>query len=545
MATNDEIIRLLLDVRDGKLGAKELREEIDKIVPALDKVGDAAEKTNTRAGQLGRAISLFGQDAAQGFGVNGLAGAIQATGNNLDMLLMNLGVGGLGGILASIGYTLVPVLINGFKAAFSEEIPKAFASRIDELKDKIQELESKPIKLEVDLRKIEQAKAELDALTKARQALDELSGKQTPRERESGQAVEAAITNTEGGSALLEALRKRAVDEAMRDNPELRAAREEAQVTRRRAARAEQATVGAEDPILAGQMAAEARVKADAAHEEVERLLRLARERGELEVGGALETARSGRGAEQAEAQKRLAELFEGAGGAGGEVAAGIRMASPAARAAAAQQFATQMATQMAIGAAVSGPMGVGGAPSFEQAARERRIQEQQAEKQKHEAERKAEEAQREQEKAQREREQATAREASRVRGVFGDDVSRSILAREQRQLFGMPAPRDDVHNERMAQAIAREVQGQKDAQGNEIDAVQARVIAEKIVRDINQELQAQIIRNQQEFARIMQGHAGELQELWRAAFGVGEEMRWLGARARNLPATRQNRGRM
>jgi hypothetical protein len=368
--TNQEVIELLLKVK-GKVEVTDLRGEIERLTDQLrrqyeamdildradiknnqsvkDKIAQikaltrelqaqdaAAEKVGKSAANMGRAgieFSRFTQDAVAGFGANGLAGAVNATANNVEGLLLSLGMGtGLVGTLALVA-GMAPLVIGALKSMFTGEPVQSFTDHLDELKAKLKALEDQPIKLLADTQEIERLKKEIEATTKAKQALDALLGRQTETERKSGQLVDAAIVETPGGREALAAAKARAGDEAAANDPAVQTARAILDQARQAAAKTRTEPGGGSPQELEARrlrvMAAEQ--AAQAAETGVAAAEKRARDAAQLKLGAELEAARSGTGLAQVEAQRELARRLEAEGPAGAAAAQGVGQADPAA----------------------------------------------------------------------------------------------------------------------------------------------------------------------------------------------------------------------
>lgn len=328
--TNDDVIRLLVQIR-GQVEAKETREEIDKLAASLKKadqagreagdgVAEGARKATGGVGNLGMAVSRFAQDAAAGFGVNGLQGAVLATSNNLEALMMALGATGLGGALLTIAYTAAPLVMKALGDIFKVDPVNAYSSRIQELKAQLKELEDKPVKMAVDTADIEKAQRELDNLQASLKAVEAAMRNQSQEEAASGKAVAAAIAETPGARAMLGELERAAIDEAMM-GPGVQGARDRLAEAK---ARQDALNAAARRKGLPGQMETEETRQAQAA---LDAAMARAEESGRAQVGGILNQAQTGQGDVQERAAETLADMFASRPG-GAAAAEAIRNAT-------------------------------------------------------------------------------------------------------------------------------------------------------------------------------------------------------------------------
>jgi hypothetical protein len=329
--TQDEVIRLVLQIT-GQKDIKAAGEELTKLKERLESVRNETEKTGKSFGQAGVQVGRFVQDATAGFGMGGLNGAILATSNNVEGLLMGLGIGGgLAGAL-TILMSIAPFAMNALKGIFNDEPVQKYTDRVDELKARIEELEKKPIKLTADTAEIERARKEVESLTKAKLALDALMGAQTMAEKESGQAVAEAIINTPGGQAALAAAQSAAGGRAVAGSAGVigaRTARDAAMkdvefFTARASAATEPGAMFAAQEALK-----KANEKLAKANEDLAAITERIRTDAEQKFADTVSTAQGGKGLAQVQAQQQLGQILSDVGGAGVTVANRIGLAAP------------------------------------------------------------------------------------------------------------------------------------------------------------------------------------------------------------------------
>jgi hypothetical protein len=327
--TQDEVIRLVMQIT-GTKDIKAAGEELTKLKERMESVRNETEKTGKSFGSAGVQVGRFVQDASAGFGMGGLQGAILATSNNVEGLLMGLGLGGgIAGALTLI-MALAPLVMNAMKGMFDGEPVQTFTNRVDELKVRIEELEKKPVKFTADTTELEKLRKEVDALTKAKQILDTLMGAQTLAEKESGQAVADALVNTPGGQEALAAARARAREAGVAGSAEVIGAQTSRTAAmqdvdfftaRAEAARdpgamyaAQEALKGAKQRLADANKAASDAID-KAGNDAVDQFSRTVAD------------AQQGKGLVQRDAQQRLGQALSDAGGAGPTVAGRIGLA--------------------------------------------------------------------------------------------------------------------------------------------------------------------------------------------------------------------------
>lgn len=342
---NDELIRLVFQIT-GTGSVKEATAELQKLADAAEDIagkGGAGGGMGGKMAYLTQGISRFGQDAAQGFamGTNALDGfskAIMYTGNNLDQLLAGLGVTGVAGILATIGYTLAPVVIKGLQDAFGNaDQVQNFASEVEKLKKHLEDMEKKPFRLMFDDAEIEETKRKIEELTKAAEELNALTGGQTKAEAESGKAFREAIVETPGGREAFDRVRKQVVDESRASGP-VRAADQALEEANRklREAEAEDAKLKSQgvprDAMVREELQRTIREQTESAIPAAETALVKAigdaAKKAEAELNNLRRQAERGTGEEQVAAQQEIARRL--AIGGARDVAGAVDRADPA-----------------------------------------------------------------------------------------------------------------------------------------------------------------------------------------------------------------------
>ena len=160
---------------------------------ALDRLTQSAKGSSAAFNNVGYAGLTAGrsiQDFAQG-GVGGIL-------NNIEGMTMALGMGpGMAGLLTAVG---VAAFIAGpFIKDFIKDMDlfgtsaEGAKGQVEKLTDRIKELTEKPIKLSVEVLELENAKRQIDEITKAIQAFDKLSNTQNEQDKASGKAVQEEL----------------------------------------------------------------------------------------------------------------------------------------------------------------------------------------------------------------------------------------------------------------------------------------------------------------------------------------------------------------
>lgn len=136
--TNDEIIRLVLDVTD-KGTIDEAVVELQKLKATSQDVADTTEQVGTSSRNMGQVMlqsSYAVQDFTSQLGTRGLAGALGAIQNNIPGILFGLGIGpGLAGVVsvASVAVgALVPV-IQDLMSGLSSDAPGQTAEQLKKM----------------------------------------------------------------------------------------------------------------------------------------------------------------------------------------------------------------------------------------------------------------------------------------------------------------------------------------------------------------------------------------------------------------------------
>lgn len=324
----DERVQLVIDLL-GQNKITEATAELKKLNAEVDDLAGSGGSGKGKIGNLGQAISRFGQDAAAGFSAPGDAMhkfnmMISGTANNLDPLLAALGVGtGLGGLLATIGYQLLPLTIKGFQAAFGAESQKdveTYTDHVDALRGQLKELEEKPVKVQADLSEIERLKAEIDATIASKKELDALTGAQSKLERESGQAFRDALSSTPGAREAVKSIEEEAARKAVEDSASVAGARgrhTDAVKRMQEAQAALESFSGSEDPTEIDrekeELAKAQRAVAEA-EAEIKKATLAAEGKGRKSVTDTFKAAGSGIGEDQIKAQIDVGRMLGGHG---------------------------------------------------------------------------------------------------------------------------------------------------------------------------------------------------------------------------------------
>lgn len=440
-------------------GAK-LQAELDDITAGYKAAGEAAKKYGSNAaaaaalaeratatatnkmaglGQAGLQAGRVIQDFAQG-GVGGII-------NNIEGLTQAIGGGaGLAGVLTILGtafFVLKPVIAE-FMKSLSPEPVKGFQSTIETLEAKIKELTAKPVKFAIDVQQIENAKEQIDAITKGLAAYEAATSGRTVDEKAAGDkfAKEFGETGKEGAEAL-EAVRQQVGDSAVANDPKVRAAqraladRERSQAAAQRAQkeaedRATQAMTSGADIDTVAQLSSEA----DARKKEAEgfgdpEAMRRLRDNIKLESDEARKRARAEVGNTMVDVQKGnnpiardvMAERFRAAGQ--DRFAGMVEGATPEAVKAAREKEAAEKTA----------------AEAKEQAAREK--------------EQSAKEAEREKEAAGRaaEHDPAAKAEQERINKIFGGFGQEGVDANQAAKNAAAARQKDNAKEQRVGEA--------------------------------------------------------------------------------------------
>jgi hypothetical protein len=344
------LAELQAEVRDlqssydqGMVASGRYREEMQrigaesrKLAVSLDAVDDASRAaTHGRGARGGNGMQGFGMamlQASRGiqdFQAAGIMGMV----NNIEGLSMALGLGaGLSGV-ATLAFVALQVLLPMFRN-MGDDAAEA-TDEIEKLNAQIKEMEKKPIKLEADYEAIAQAKSEVEMLTKAKDALDKLMGKQSQDEAASGKAVGDLLASPEN-RAVLERLKTDAASRAIAEDPAVKAANEAtaAEMLHLQRMRAEVATTqdDARRRSLDAQISASVKLTLPKLESVAEGRRQAISEAAINEVNKLVYQAQSGVGSEQAGAQVNLADRLRGVGPAGGDMARRLGLASPAAK---------------------------------------------------------------------------------------------------------------------------------------------------------------------------------------------------------------------
>lgn len=300
-----------------------------KAVAALSEPG---AKSTRNLGQGFLELSRAVEDAQ--YGLNGVL-------NNLPPMIQRFGgsAGLAAGIsLAAVAFNiLLPKLIQAAKDMnlFGDKTADV-RGQVEKLQERISELEAKKVKLAIDTYELDEAKKKLDRLQAAQREFDESIKKQASVESESGQRIADVLAEAPGGEGeFLNSVRAKQERDALTKNQALidqtqtikEATRKHAEA--QEAKRVAQETGDAESAIAAAMESAKQQARINEANEKISEIQTNAKQVAEKSVGDILLRSKTAQGAEQAAAQKQLAEAARGVGRE--DIAVGIEMASPAA----------------------------------------------------------------------------------------------------------------------------------------------------------------------------------------------------------------------
>lgn len=105
---------------------------------------------------------------------------------------------GLGSLITASGIKSMDDIYKIFNKGF-ESAAEASKTHLEKIKERIKELEDKPIKLAVDMLELKNATAEVERLSAAMAAYKQLMGMQSEAEESSGKKITEAIKEGEGG----------------------------------------------------------------------------------------------------------------------------------------------------------------------------------------------------------------------------------------------------------------------------------------------------------------------------------------------------------
>lgn len=298
----------------------------------LTHVTTTAGKTQTASKGLSQNMTGLSYAFNDFFGASGdISQRLNAIANNLPMLLA--GFGGLGLALSALVPVIALVIRNWelFSKAFGAGV-ESIKDQVTTLKDRIKELEDKPVKLTVDVLELEDAQQKLDILKKGLAAFEAAQQTRTTPQKESGQEVASILAEESPGGegATAAAIRAQLAHEKLAPHAEefskLRKTADE------EALRAEQASAAG-----AVENAAQAAAVALAARERIASIEKAASDDAKAEAGTMLDNAKKG----DVAAQRALAENLRKVGRR--KLAESIEGASPDALAAAhAEELADQ-----------------------------------------------------------------------------------------------------------------------------------------------------------------------------------------------------------
>ncbi len=188
---------------------------------ATDNVGKSSGNTSYALLQLGRIT----QDVSQG----GFAGGL----NNIEGFASALGLGaGVAG-MATVAGTALYLLGPTIKAAVDAMNPDKvndFADTLEGLKERIDKLNAKPIKVAVDQAQLDALQARLGEIERAKQLALGLGERTTQAQQEAGKAAQEALIEAAGGGRQLLSASQSAetlyAEQAIQADPKLMTRRE-------------------------------------------------------------------------------------------------------------------------------------------------------------------------------------------------------------------------------------------------------------------------------------------------------------------------------
>lgn len=300
-----------------------LRDELDRLKngyataeAALKKFGntqDAVAAVTAKAksglaglGQTGLQTGRVIQDFAQG----GIGGVL----NNIEGFTQAVGLGpGAAGALTILGvvaFVAGPHLLTLAKSlGLITDAAKPATTEVDALKNRIEELNKKPLKLAVDSIELEAAEKRLKTLQEEQTAFEEFLKRKSSPEKEAGEGAAFLLGQAPGGTRKLgEDLATREREQQEQDNPELRNAQNEYF-----AAKAEAEQWQRSNAQFAEGRTAAARERMAKAKETAKTILKDIKDKATRRIGGLIQGTEAGNDpAARAELAKRLRAAGQG-----------------------------------------------------------------------------------------------------------------------------------------------------------------------------------------------------------------------------------------
>lgn len=292
---------------------------------ALDRAKTALHSYQQNLTGLGYAVNDF-------FSVSGnLDQRLNAIANNMPMLLS--GFGAWGGLLSGLIPIFAMVIKNwDYLAEVFGTATGKMTDRVETLTERIKELEKQPHKVAVDVMELENAHREVDAIKAGLQQIEQLRKSQAYYEKQSGSQIAETIAEEPGGGKAVEAeLSAQLAKTATETSGVIKDA--EARIQKAREDMAKFGTAPKEGESYGEGFERRKKLKeAQEAERKAER--DKLNEQSSIakaapgDLGNIIAVAKTGSGAEQAAAQKQIADLAAGVGRGG--LAEAIRASSPA-----------------------------------------------------------------------------------------------------------------------------------------------------------------------------------------------------------------------
>jgi hypothetical protein len=295
-------------------GLKKVTAATKEATAAKEKLAVATERATSKLqglGQTGLQTGRIVQDFAQG-GVGGVL-------NNIEGFAMAVGGGpGMAGALTTLGvaaFVAKPLIVSAAESIgmFRKEVDHTKPT-VELLTARIEELSKKEIKLAIDRHELDVAEAQLKRLTKAQIAFDALKEGRNSDQKEAGAGIEKAMEDTGEGADIAATLKAKMIEEIEGSNAIIQGAP---------GRMAEFESKHDPNDISAGVKEDREALQKKIA-EEVATQRELIKKHAELEVGGIIDAAKSGK---DPEAAGNLAARLDNAGRE--DVAAKVRASTP------------------------------------------------------------------------------------------------------------------------------------------------------------------------------------------------------------------------
>jgi hypothetical protein len=341
-ALNSQVAALGAQFKAGTITEKQWSDDLEKLatklsgaraqVQGLENVAKGGGKATKDLGggflELSRAV----EDAQYGLG-----GVL----NNIPNMIQRFG--GPAGLAAGVSLTavafnmLLPHLMTWIESmGLFEKATDLGTTAVEKLQTRIKELEDKKVKLAVDTLELDAAKAQVEQIRAAIQAVETLKKSRGHYEKESGSAIAEMFAEAPGGGeAVHDRLRAQIVREQEGHDTTLNDARAKQAKT---VAEIEAMTKDAEKYQATGQgdmldwakeQIRTLQVRAKKEAEDAQKAMTAITRQGgkaDFALGGLIDTAENGTGAKQFSAQQELARRLKQAGL--GDLGEGVKAAS-------------------------------------------------------------------------------------------------------------------------------------------------------------------------------------------------------------------------